>query len=745
MRIAAALLLVAAARAACAESLEADLGRSEERVRSAAWRIPLGRGLEESGLPERLRRQGQRRVRDKPDEPGEWFWGKDRAWIYRRACRWGGEDHEAELFGIDLRSSDGLMRAVLDDGGRTLHGDDGGIARLCPETLAESLTEDRAPRIRIPLDELPEHAWRAVLAAEDHRFFEHEGVDPRSLARAALADVLQGGAAQGGSTITQQLVKNREMTPRRTLGRKVSEAVRALSLEAEHSKEEILQAYLDSVYLGHVRGVAVHGLGAASRAWLSKDARELSLPEAALLAAMIQGPNRFAPDEHAERAKVRRDWVLGRMADLGWITEESARSAKAKPVRANLSTPPLSSARAAIAWAGELARKEAADRLDAGRGVVVETTIDPWLQWRTASIVRERLAELRRDDRQLARRPLSAAAVVLDARSGDVLAIVGGDPADREDRLDRARKARRQPGSTIKPLLLLEALDRCGDAGPLFASTRVLDEPLTVTLPGGDWSPRDADDRFRGAVTLREALVESLNVPFVRVALRCGLEPSATTLRRLGLDVPAHPPPSLALGAIEETPLQLARAYAALASGGRVPEVRAVTRIERPGGRGIRNTLTAADQVASPAAAWIVSDMMTDAVRRGTAEVAQLRGAIAAAKTGTSSERRDAWMAGHAQGIVVVTWIGLDDGGLLGFTGAQAAGPAWREIMEAALATRSPRTASSPDDLVARTVDDDGLLVPEDSPRGRTELYRRGVTPRRARWWRNDEPDPIVR
>jgi len=739
------LAALAAAPAAGAEApLERKLGRNESRILAAPYVVEAGATVAELALPERLARLGYRRVHERPAAPGEYFHGSEVFWIHRRACHAHGKERPAELVGLDLDPRSGRIVGRRDaDGSRRPLG--AGEVWLEPEVLSEALAGDRADRLLLDLDALPERVWRAVLAAEDARFFEHPGIDARAVARAAAKNLAKGRIAEGGSTITQQLVKNRDLSPARSLGRKATEAMRALALEAEHEKREILEAYLNSVYLGNVGGLAIHGLGAAARVYFSKSAAELTLAEAAALAAMIQGPNRLSPIDDAGALRQRRDWVLGRLAELGWAEAAAVERAKSSPVAARPSAPRASTPRPFVAWVADEVAREAARRVEKGRGFLVETTLDAWLQRQAEAAVREHLADLRRRHPRLARRPLQAALVALDARTGAVLAYVGGDPAAAPGGFDRARAARRQPGSAVKPFVALEALDGCGRREALTASSRIADEPLTLELPSGRWTPENFDRRFAGPVLLREALAESRNVPVVRIARWCGFAATAATFARAGLELPPEPPPAFVLGAVETTPLALAGAYTVFATPGRRLEPFAVARLETSGGRGVERGGPAPRRVASEAAAYLVRDLLRSAVEQGTAAGADLPGLDVAAKTGSSSDLRDAWFAGQAGSVVAAVWVGLDDGGRLGLTGAQAAGPLWREFMRAAAPARPRHQVSRPRDVVERWVQPGtGLLVRAGRADARPELYREGTLPARRRWWRADTPMPVI-
>jgi len=722
--------------------LENELGRNEVRVLSAPFRIEPGVTLTAAALPERLERLGYRRVHDRPSAPGEYFWGHDLFWIFRRPHRVGAQRFPARLFGVTLDREGGRILGFVDATGAPLWPDGGGQPWIEPEVIAESLSGDRAPRRPVAFDRLPEPVWRCVLAAEDHRFFDHAGVDTLSVARALLANALAGKVTQGGSTITQQLVKIRDLSPRRTLGRKVSEAVRALALEAEYSKREILESYLNHVYFGHVDGLSIYGVGAASQAYFSKPVTQLDLGEAALLAAIIQGPNRLSPIRHPDRVAQRQAWVLSRMEELGWADPEAiARERRRGLPRLHVTAPRPPEARRFLSWVRSVAAQEAPERVERGRGMVVQTGIDPLVQGRVEEAVARGLARLRRQHRELRGRPLTAGLVVLDARTGAVLAEVGGDPRDRDDRFDRARRAERQTGSALKPLVLLQAFDDCGSRAPLYPSRRVLDEPVTIDLPSGPWSPVNLGRRYRGPITLREALVASLNVPFVRVARWCGFDDTAATLRRAGLELPEEPPPSFVLGSLGTSPAELAGAYTAFATQGVALRPRPVLSIFRPSGARIAAFSTDGERVAEPAAAFMVRDMLRDVVRRGTGRAAAIDGLDAWGKTGSSSDWRDAWFAGGAGGVVAALWVGMDDDSPLGIPSSRSAVPIWRDAVAAAAPGYPVPALEAPADVEVLWVQDrTGRLLKHRRDDSHSELFDRDHLPPGRKWWRPDPP-----
>lgn len=735
---------LASAGAVRAQDLETELGRNEVRVFSAPYELTPGMTVTGARLPERLERLGYRRVHGRPGAAGEYFWGHEVFWVFRRAHRLGAEGYPAELFGLAVE--EGRIAGFLGPD-RQPRWEDGRLRPwLEPEVLAESLGADRARRLPVALDGLPEPVWRAVLAAEDHRFFDHSGLDAIAIARAALANLRAGGVAQGGSTLTQQLVKMRDLSPRRSFGRKVSEAVRALALEAEYDKRVILESYLDHVYLGHVEGLAVHGVGAAARAYFSKSAAELDLGEAALLAAIIQGPNRLSPLRHPDRALARQRWVLSRMAELGWAEAEAVERAKARGLpRLRVTPPEPPPARHFLSWVKAVAEAEAPRRLERGRGFVIQTALDPVLQERAEAAVAAGLARLRREQPGLRGRPLTAALVALDGDTGAVIAHVGGDPGDRDDAFDRGRLARRQTGSALKPLVLLEAFDDCGGRDPLYPARRVLDSAVTLELPSGPWSPENLGRRFRGVVDVRESLVASLNVPFVRIARWCGFAETAETFRRAGIELPPDPPPSFVLGALGTTPAELAGAFTAFSTLGVAVRPLPVLSLSRPGGTRIERLTAEAARVAEPAAAFLVRDLMADVVRRGTARGARVAGLEAWAKTGSSSDFRDAWTVGGAGSVVAAVWVGMDDGSPLGVSSMAAAVPLWGEFVAEAAPLRAPLDLPTPEDVVVRWVQDEtGRLVEHRRRGAHAELFDRDHLPPERRLLLPDPPLPVI-
>jgi penicillin-binding protein 1B len=609
----------------------------------------------------------------------------------------------ARLHSIEERVPTALVtRPTAWDGGRTES------VVLAP--LAGAPAERREP---IVLAELPDHLIDAVLAVEDQRFASHLGLDLRRIGGAMAANVKAGGIAQGGSTITQQLAKNLFLHAGRTPLRKFREAAMAIVLEARYPKPQILEAYLNEIYLGQDGGQAIHGVGAAARFHFGTDARELTLAESAMLAAMIRAPNRLVPSRHPVDARARRDLVLDLMAAQQRVTGEAV--ARAKRTRLPTRTHP---ARTLDARHFRDVVQAELPRGIPSRGAVVHTTLDASLQRAAERAVRAGLA---RDGLGGA----EAALVAMDPRTGEVLALVGGRDYS-QSQFNRATEARRQPGSAFKPIVAAAALAPRGDDPPAYTLASVVpDEPFRVTTGQTTWEPVNYDRTFRGDVTLRVAMEQSRNVPFARIGMDVGAKEVAATGRRLGITSALNPVPSLALGSSEVTLLELVRAYGVLAAGGQLAATRTVLGREARGAAAVRTTRMTTEQVMDPRVAYLVTSALQGVVSSGTGRAIASRGAIAG-KTGTSNDWRDAWFVAYTPSLVVGVWVGHDDGHSLQRTGATAALP----IVARFLAEGAPRAGREeferPVGIVsATTVSGGGWFA----TCGRSELFLEGTAP----------------
>ena len=447
---------------------------------------------------------------------------------------------------VEFRLEEGRVRHMRDETGRELD-----VVALEPEPISAYYGSDREQRDLVQIENVPEHLIAAIYSVEDRRFEEHHGVDPRRIVGAMLANLRAGGIRQGGSTLTQQLVKNFFLTPERTLKRKLTEAVMAIVVEARYSKSQILEAYLNEIYMGRRGSTAVHGVGEAARFFFGKRVPDLAVDESALLAAVIQSPNAMSPHRHPERAKKRRDLVLGLMHKQGFISLEESERAKARSV--NMAAISVESGQDRY-FLDELARQlpEVYDEdLLAVDGLRIFSTLDPVLQRAAVRNLQEGLTSLEKKLGEVRsaegeKIPLQGCLLAMRPQTGEILALVGGRDYGTSQ-WNRCTLARRQVGSVFKPVVYAAAL--APQSGPVVTLASLIDDvPLEIPTRDGVWSPQNYDKAFRGPVSVREALERSLNVPAARIGQAVGIPEVVEMARRLGVKSRLPAVPSLALG-----------------------------------------------------------------------------------------------------------------------------------------------------------------------------------------------------
>ena len=601
---------------------------------------------------------------------------------------------------------------------------------LEPETLA--VIGGAGPALGADAEVAPPACRSAVLAAEDRNFFVHPGVDPLAIGRALLANFRAHGTQQGGSTITQQLVKNAFLSPRRTIRRKAEEAVLAVLLEIHATKEEIFSRYLASVYLGVDGGLPVHGFPQAASVYFGKPLGELAPAECALLAGIIRSPNGLSPRRHAGLAAARRNQVIEAMIEHGLIDRDAGTQAIAAPLKlAAPSARPVAALYVAAEVARELPKILPADVAEAP-GLAVFTSIDADAQREAERATRRGLAALERGRRR--KEPLQAALVALDPQTGRVRALVGGRDYGSSP-LDRAIHARRQPGSAFKPFVYLAALDPARhDGGRAFTVVSpVEDTPVSVRVGATVWRPANYDGTFAGTIPLEDAIAGSRNAATVRVALDVGVDAVARAAADLGISADLPRVPALALGVAETSLLELTAAYAVFADGGLRRPPRLVTGVVSSSDEVLYAAPLAEERVLSPEVAYLMTHILQGVVDGGTGYPARQAGLTgpAAGKTGTTDDTRDAWFVGYTPDVVAGVWVGLDGGGATGFTGAQGALPIWTDFVRALGPGSGAPDFTVPDGIVWRDVDPQsgGLATPE-CPSKRHEPFLAGTEPR---------------
>jgi penicillin-binding protein 1B len=701
------------------------------RVYAAPMVIYPGADWQQLDLPGWLLRMGYRQQDEAgPLAVGSYRWLPGRLRVHLR-----GFDHP-ELpeshRKVELRLEAGRVRELRDRKGRPLD-----LVALEPEPISSFFGHEREQRELVEIGEVPDHLVWAIYSVEDRRFEDHHGVDPRRIAGAMLANLRAGGIRQGGSTLTQQLVKNFFLTPERTLRRKVTEAVMALMVEARYSKSQILEAYLNEIYLGRRGSTAIHGVGEAARFFFGKRVADLVFDESALIAAVIQSPNALSPHRHPERARRRRDLVLGLMAEQQFVSHEQAEAAMARPL--SLAAVTLESGQDRY-FLDELARQlpEVYDaELLAVEGLRIYSTLEPVIQ-RAAidqlhgglEALEKRLGVPAASEGEKPPR-LQGCLLAMRPQTGEILALVGGrDYAASQ--WNRCTQARRQVGSVFKPIVYAAAL--APQSGPVITlASRIDDAPIQIETRQGIWEPENYDKEFRGPVSVREALERSLNVPAARIGQMVGISRVVEMARRLGIESELPSVPSLALGTAEVSPLEVATVYATIANGGLRPTPRSFIGLLDDNGVGQeRWPLAGARRVLDAGTAFLTTSLLEGVVERGTGVGIRARGLQSpiAGKTGTTDDEYDLWFVGFTPEIVTVVWVGYDEPRPIGVPSSRGALPIWADFVRQISGDRVRGAFRRPGSIERLEIDPTtGALALSGCRERRAEYFLEGTAP----------------
>ena len=583
----------------------------------------------------------------------------------------------------------------------------------------------------VELSELPEHVPNAFIAAEDIRFRRHPGIDPIGMARAALANLRSRSITQGGSTINQQLIKSKFFNQERTFRRKIFEALLAIVLDVRMTKDEILEAYLNDVYLGHHAGRPVLGVDEGARLFFNKTPHKLTADEAALIAAVIRAPNRDRPDKRPDVARQRRDFVLGEMLERGWITQKQHDDGVRRRVRFVAGVLPQTPYPYYLGALRSEVVRTLGDRAVSQTGLRIVCEIDPKMQEeaeraarRGASLLRKRyswLAEISRDA------PLQVAVLSVDPRNGGIRALVGGSDY-RLTAYDRTLHMKRQPGSAFKTFAYLAAIE----SREVTPATLLLDEPLQIRLSRNDvWEPHNYDERYRGRVTLREAFEKSLNVPTVRMTNEVGLGRVVSAAKRFGFQGEFRAIPALPLGVTEVSIREMTGAYTTFPNLGERTTPYLLTEVRRKNGEVLFQRQVERHRVADPAATYVLHSLLRGVVRRGTASRIRRYGLQhVAGKTGTTNDYRDAWFVGYTSDVVTTVWVGFDHGAPLRLSSAEAALPIWASYM-AEVPTKREEIGPPGGVAFAEIDPESGYLWAEGCPGPVEEVFLQGTEPER--------------
>jgi penicillin-binding protein 1B len=675
----------------------------EKRFSARRWSIPStvysdttllypGQHFNPSIFTKKLINLGYRRVNHRPSMKGEIQITPVRINIFLNDLKTPWRTRAG--FPVRVESSDNKIETItrIDNGARIP------ILEMEPEEIMQFFGPERERRHLISIEQVPEHLVLAVLAAEDHRFFQHSGVDFRGILRALITNLRHGAIRQGGSTLTQQLAKNYFLTPARTLTRKFKEVLLAVIIELKYDKNEILEIYLNEIYLGQKGSVGINGFGEASYFYFGKPVKELTLSEAAIMAGLIKAPNHYSPYIDKARSRSRRDVVLQSMHRYEWLSETELQAELNQPINAIGFTVSNTKAPYFIDYLTEqlnaLYRPEDLSSL----GHSIYTTLDTQVQMAAEKALAKGLVRLENANpdlqRQAPEQKLQGAIVVIQPKTGHILALVGGRNYSISQ-FNRITQAQRQPGSAFKPLVYLSSLAK-------FTPTALLsNDPKSYTVDGKLWEPQNFEPVTEYTVSLKDALKKSYNLATVDLAMKTGLDQIVDMTRRFHFSTPIKPYPSLALGAFEVIPLELARAYCVFAAEGVQPFPLSLKGVLDEQDNILEQKHLNIERLIPPAEAFIMTAMLQSVVNEGTARSLRWRGVSwpVAGKTGTTNDFKDAWFVGYTPDILALVWVGFDNGDTIAATGAAAALPIWADLMKAIPQYRSDTEFKAPRDV----------------------------------------------
>jgi penicillin-binding protein 1B len=703
------------------------------RIYSATYLMYPGMNLRREALEAKLLRLGYRETDSKPRSSGEYrFLKKEgRAEIYLHNFQYPLGAFKGFPVRLILRPNS-IAKILSLESGKEIFS-----LELEPELVAGLYDRTWEERRLVTLAEVPSLLTRAILAIEDERFYHHWGIDPIAVLRAFVANLRSGGIVQGGSTLTQQLMKNFFLGSERTMERKVKEALMALAAEWNFSKDEILENYLNEIYLGQKGAQGIFGVWEASQFYFAKEPSQLTVAELALLAGLIKAPNRYSPYRSIEVATTRRNIVLGKMFEEGFITRAQFERARKEVIRPRGFVKLANDAPFYVNFLRkELAENYSPEVLTA-EGLRIFTSLDLQLQALAEKSLAEGLDLLEKSYPHLResgkKDRLEGAIVVIKPQTGEIKAMAGGRDYQKSQ-FNRVIQARRQPGSIFKPFVYLAALIYGSEDGAIrfTPATLVEDSPFIWSYEDQEWNPENYKEEYYGLVTFRMALEKSLNSATARIASEVGIKNVRDIAYRLGLQGPLPLLPSLALGAVEVTPFEIARAFSTLANGGVRTNPLAVKQVTTQQSQVLEKRNVQVKKVITPRVAFLMNHLLKGVLDRGTGRGTRRRGFYrpAAGKTGTTNDTKDAWFAGYTPGLLSVVWVGFDQQSELGLTGAQAALPIWTEFMKQATAGNPVTDFNPPPDIEFVDVDPlSGYRATPNCPRVVREAFFKSEAP----------------
>lgn len=706
-------------------------GQVDTRFSSRRWSIPStvftdtmllypGQRLNQGLFQEKLRRMGYREAPRRPTRKGEkqTVQNGSRLFLFLNDLKTPWKKRPGLLVKIEFKENT-IESIVRHDDGASLP-----LLEIEPEEIMLFFGLERERRQLVSIKQIPQRVIHAVLAAEDNRFFEHWGIDPRGILRALIINLRHGSIRQGGSTITQQLAKNYFLTPDRKLTRKFQEVVLAFAMEWKYSKEDILEIYLNEIYLGQKGSVAINGIGEAAYFYFGKPVQELSFSEAATIAGLIKAPNKYSPYVDKKTCQARRNLILTAMQSKGWVSDEILQTQIKTPVEPVGYNVYGKKAPYYIDYLtqqlGMLYKPEDLSTL----GLSIFTTLDSQVQMAAEKALTAGLQRLENKIPALRRKSsdkrLQGAVVVMQPKTGHILAMVGGRNYN-ESQFNRVTQARRQPGSAFKPFVYVAGLDK-------FTAISILsNQSKTYFVDGEAWNPKNFDSAAKKQVTVRKAIENSYNLATVDLAMQIGLEPIIDNATRFGFSTSLQPYPSLALGAFEVIPLELARAYCVFAAEGIMTFPLALKAVSDENDQVLEQRHLKIEGLIPAAKAFIMNSLLQGAVENGTGKSLKTRGIHwpVAGKTGTTNNYRDAWFIGYTPEVLALVWVGFDNGDSIKATGAKAALPIWAELMKAIPHHISESNFRAPDGVVKRFIcnDDGKAIISKNCPQPDEEYF----------------------
>lgn len=699
------------------------------KVYSDSFQLYPGMALAPQRLKEKLHRLGYHEVSDEVSRAGEFkFQGEEEIHLYLNDFLYPSKPFKGFIIRIEF-DENSIQRIQDDKNSQELF-----LVELEPELITEFFQQNREDREIVKLEFVPPYLLNAIIAIEDTRFLEHAGIDPKGILRAFLANIKAMAIVQGGSTITQQLVKNFFLSHKRNLIRKINEALMAIIIESKYSKDEILEAYINEVYMGQKGAAGIYGVSEGSRFYFSKPLNKLSLAESAMLAGIIRGPGVFSPLKNKTLALERRNLVLTKMLEMNIILKSEFDAAIQESFRMKKIFVTTNRAPYFVDFVKkELLENYSEETLNT-KGLKIFTSLDVFSQIHAEQALQKTLEQLETQFPNLKSADvLQGAFIALQPQTGYIKALVGGRNYN-DSQFNRVSQAYRQVGSLFKPLVFLTAFSS-GNGRKYTLAHRLSNEPFTFSYDRQIWEPLNYETHSdeKKEVSAREALEQSINIPTARLATEIGIKNIAKMARNLGIQTAFPSVPSLALGSASVTPLEIATLYSALANNGLKARPISIKDVIDFEGTILEKRRIDIEKVANAEHVFLITYALQGALDRGTGRSAKNFGfhLSAAGKTGTTNDYMDAWFCGYTPDLVGVSWVGFDKGRKVGLTGAQAALPMWTRFMIKATQDKPMTEFQVPENIVFKEIDPEtGQLKSKKCPTSFKEAFVKGSEPK---------------